>query len=161
MFPCGSRLLWRFLHNRPKDLTIYKPKKKNLCDRITMPHVGWLQANSLCHKSKRHLMGIMTEKIPRRKCGHPVFCVLFFILFFVLCFKTERCSNPLLIVRLVWVRPREIAFWWKQRLGALPKRPTEVNRLLSKLTVKSWLEPSVASKALSVLVVLKRMIKRG
>lgn len=160
MFPCGFQPLWRFLHNRLRDLTIYELKGgKNLCDWITMPHVGWLRAQELYRKSKNRLLGIVSGKNPGRKCCQLVFTNDFYPFYFF-CFKTERCSNPLFIVRVVGDWPKEIAFWWQWRgKGALPKRASEVNGPVSMLTVKSWLEPSGASEALSTSAVWRLSLK--
>lgn len=167
MFPCGIQPLWRFLHNGLRDLTIYELKgEKHFCDWITMPHVGWLQVLELYRKSKKPPLGNHVRKnsreemLPTSLHQWLVKRDFFKSIFTFFCFKTERCSNPLFIVRVVWDWPKEIASWWQRRgKGALPKRASEVNGPVSMLTVKSWLEPSGASEALSTSAVLKIILK--
>lgn len=138
--------------------------ERNLCDWITMPHVGWLQAQELYRKKQKPPPGNHVRKNPLEKMlptrlhqwlikGFSFKSNFFHI-------KTERCCNPLLIVRVVWDWPREIAFWWQWSVKrALPERASEVNGPVPMLTVKSWLGPSGASEALSSSAFLKIIFK--
>lgn len=170
------KTFWRSLHNSLKDLTIYKLKGVGggggrVSVIVSECHMLADCKHRNCIIKAKPPLGNHVRKNPGEKTlptslhqwliKRGFFKSLFLLrLLTFFSFKTERCSNPLFIVRVVWDWPREIAFWWQWSVKrALPKRASEVNGPVSMLTVKSWLEPSGASESLSSSAFLKIIFK--